>query len=94
MLPYGRKNPLPFLYSLSSPITTVLSKGKGEIYKRVENRRLSTLLCARAASAQFRSPRRRNHLKKENLKKIRNFEKKHLRDTPGVVYTNYSCANA
>ena len=31
------------------------SKGKGEIYKRVENRRLSTLLCARAASAQFRS---------------------------------------
>ena len=45
------------------------SKGKGEIYKRVENRRLSTLLCARAASAQFRSPRRRNHLKKENLKK-------------------------
>ena len=52
MLPYGRKNPLPFLYSLSSPITTVPSKGKGEIYKRVENRRLSTLLCARAASAQ------------------------------------------
>ena len=29
------------------------SKGKGEIYKRVENRRLSTLLCARAASAQI-----------------------------------------
>ena len=51
MLPYGRKNPLPFLYSLSSPITTVPSKGKGEIYKRVENRRLSTLLYARAASA-------------------------------------------
>ena len=41
MLPYGRKNPLPFLYSLSSPITTVLSKGKGEIYKRVENRSFS-----------------------------------------------------
>ena len=35
------------------------SKGKGVIHKRVENRRLSTLLCARAASAQFRSPRRR-----------------------------------
>ena len=49
------------------------SKGKGEIHKRVENRRLSILLCARAASAQFRSPRRRNHLKKENLKKIKNF---------------------
>ena len=29
-----------------------LSKGKGEIHKRVENRRLSTLLCARAASAR------------------------------------------
>ena len=28
------------------------SKGKGVIHKRVENRRLSTLLCARAASAQ------------------------------------------
>ena len=27
------------------------SKGKGVIHKRVENRRLSTLLCARAASA-------------------------------------------
>ena len=31
------------------------SKGKGVIHKRVENRRLSTLLCARAALAQFRS---------------------------------------
>ena len=61
MLPYGRKNPLPFLYSLSPPITTVPSKGKGEIYKRVENRRLSTLLCARAASAQCpRRDRRRS----------------------------------
>ena len=36
-----------------------LSKGKGEIHKRVENRRLSTLLCARAASAQFPSLRKR-----------------------------------
>ena len=30
-----------------------MPKGKGEIHKRVENRRLSTLLCARAASAQI-----------------------------------------
>ena len=75
MLPYGRKNPLPFPYSLSSANFTVPSQGKGVIHKRVENRRLSTLLCARAASAQFRSPRRRNPLKKENLKKLRNFEK-------------------
>ena len=29
------------------------SKGKGVIHKRVENRRLSTLLCARAASAHL-----------------------------------------
>ena len=35
------------------------SKGKGVIHKRVENRRLSTLLCARAASAQFPSLRKR-----------------------------------
>ena len=35
------------------------SKGKGVIHKRVENRRLSTLLCARAASAQFTSLRKR-----------------------------------
>ena len=34
-----------------SAICARLSKGKGEIYKRVENRRLSTLLYARAASA-------------------------------------------
>ena len=58
MLPYGRKNPLLFLYSLSSPITTVPSKGKGVIHKRVENRRLSTLLCARAASAHVPALRR------------------------------------
>ena len=73
MLPYGRKNPLPFPYSLSSANFAVPSQGKGVIHKRVENRRLSTLLCARAASAQFRSPRRRNPLKKENLKKIKKF---------------------
>ena len=34
-----------------SAICARLSKGKGVIHKRVENRRLSTLLCARAASA-------------------------------------------
>ena len=52
MLPYGRKNPLPFPHSLSSVNFAVPSQGKGVIHKRVENRRLSTLLCARAASAQ------------------------------------------
>ena len=62
-----------FRSSHMSAICARPSKGKGEIHKRVENRRLSILLCARAASAQFRSPRRRNHLKKENLKKIKNF---------------------
>ena len=34
------------------------SKGKGVIHKRVENRRLSTLLCARAASAHVPALRR------------------------------------
>ena len=37
------------LASLSSLAATVPSKGKGVIHKRVENRRLSTLLCARRA---------------------------------------------
>ena len=45
------------------------SKGKGEIHKRVENRRLSTLLCA--------PPRRRvplaSQAAKKNLKKIKKF---------------------
>ena len=59
MLPYGRKNSLPFPYSLSSANFAVPSQGKGVIHKRVENRRLSTLLCARAASAQFPSLRKR-----------------------------------
>ena len=56
MLPYGRKNPLPFPYSLSSANFAVPSQGKGVIHKRVENRRLSTLLCARGAQPQ--RPRR------------------------------------
>ena len=61
MLPYGRKNPLPFPYSLSSANFAVPSQGKGVIHKRVENRRLSILLCARAASAQCpRRDRRRS----------------------------------
>ena len=41
-----------------SAICARLSKGKGEIHKRVENRRLSTLLCARRAG-ETRPPRRR-----------------------------------
>ena len=42
-----------------SAICARLSKGKGEIHKRVENRRLSTLLCARRAQRQHsRTPQR------------------------------------
>ena len=41
-----------------SAICAVPSKGKGEIHKRVENRRLSTLLCA-CRAGKNRSPRRR-----------------------------------
>ena len=59
MLPYGRKNPLPRPYSLSSANFAVPSQGKGVIHKRVENRRLSTLLCARRAQRQHsRTPQR------------------------------------
>ena len=36
MLPYGRKTPLPFLYSLSSLILASAFLRKGEIHKRVE----------------------------------------------------------
>ena len=52
-LPYGTVTRLPFpLFMLTqSTICTQALAGKGVIHKRVENRRLSTLLCARAASA-------------------------------------------
>ena len=43
----------PFRSGHMSVIFARPSKGKGVIHKRVENRRLSTLLCARAASAQL-----------------------------------------
>ena len=51
---HGRKNPLPFPLFRSGHMSAIcarLSKGKGEIHKRVETL-VSTLLCARAASAQ------------------------------------------
>ncbi len=63
VLPYGRKNSLPRPYSLSSANFAVPSQGKGVIHKRVENRRLSTLLCARAASAQCPRRNRRRSLR-------------------------------
>ena len=56
MLPYGRKNPLPFLYSLSSPIITVPSKGKGVIHKRVETAGVYPLVRPRGVSARSRAP--------------------------------------
>ena len=66
----GNQTVVPLFRSGHMPaICARPSKGKGEIYKRVENRRLSTLLCARAAPAQFRSPRRRNPIEKEISKK-------------------------
>ena len=45
---HGRKNPLPFPFSQRSHVGNLRQtiQGKGEIHKRVENRRLSTLLCA------------------------------------------------
>ena len=58
--------PFPFFCSGHMPaICARPSKGKGEIYKRVENRRLSTLLCA--ARRQRKSPLRFS----ENLPPVR-----------------------
>ena len=55
---HGSKNPLPFLYSLSSENFAVL-RGNGEIHKRGGNLRCPSLLCARAASAHAPAVRRR-----------------------------------
>ena len=54
---HGSKNPLPFLYSLSSGNFAVL-RGSGEIHKRGGNLRCPSLLCARAASAHVPALRR------------------------------------
>ena len=47
-----------------SAICARLSKGKGEIHKRVENRRLSTLLCPRRVGGPPLA--QRNYLKTRN----------------------------
>ena len=55
MLPCGRKNPLPFPYFRSGHMSAIcarLSKGKGR-FTRGWKPQVSTLLCARAASAQL-----------------------------------------
>ena len=60
-LPYGTvtRLPFPFFMLTQSTICTQALAGKGVIHKRVENRRLSTLLCARRAQRQHsRTPQR------------------------------------
>ena len=60
-LPLRNGNPtaVPFFMLTQSTICTQALAGKGVIHKRVENRRLSTLLCARRAQRQLsRTPQR------------------------------------
>ena len=60
MLPYGRKNPLPFPLFRSGHMSAIcarLSKGKGR-FTRGWKPQVSTLLCARAASAYVPALRR------------------------------------
>ena len=54
MLPYGRKNPLPFSFSERSHIGNlrqIRKQGKGRSSKRKENRRLSFLFAPAAGAA-------------------------------------------
>ena len=70
MLPYGRKNPLPFPLFRSGHMSAIcarLSKGKGEIHKRVENRRLSTLLCPRRVGGPPLAPAEPSQDKKQDI---------------------------
>ena len=53
MLPYGRKNPLPFPFSQRSHVGNLRRaiKGKGEIHKRVETAGVYPLVRPRGVSA-------------------------------------------
>ena len=50
-----------------SAICARLSKGKGEIHKRVENRRLSTLLCPRRVGGPPLAPAEPSQNKKQDI---------------------------
>ena len=58
MLPYGRKNPLPFPFSKRSPVSGLRQtrKGKGVIHKRVETVGVYPLVRPRGVSARSRAP--------------------------------------
>ena len=53
MLPYGRKNPLPFPFSQRSHVGNLRQtlQGKGEIHKRVETAGVYPLVRPRGVSA-------------------------------------------
>ena len=56
MLPYGRKNPLPFPFSKRSPLSDfrrAIKQGRGRSSKRKENRRLSFLFAHRRGHGVF-----------------------------------------
>ena len=56
MLPYGRKNPLPFPFSERSPVSGLRQtiQGKGVIHKRVETVGVYPLVRPRGVSARSR----------------------------------------
>ena len=66
MRPYKEGKPTVVLLFLltQSTICTQSLEGKGEIHKRVENRRLSTLLCPRRVGGPPLT--KRNYLKTRN----------------------------
>ena len=58
MLPYGRKNPLPFPFSQRSHVGNLRQtiQGKGVIHKRVETAGVYPLVRPRGVSARSRAP--------------------------------------
>ena len=62
MLPYGRKNPLPFPFSQRSHVGNLRQtlQGKGVIHKRVETAGVYPLVRPRGVSARSRAPQSGN----------------------------------
>ena len=58
VLPYGRKNPLPFPFSQRSHVGNLRQtlQGKGVIHKRVETAGVYPLVRPRGVSARSRAP--------------------------------------
>ena len=74
MLPYGRKNPLPFPFSKRSHVGNLRQtiQGKGEKIRGWKPQ-VSTLLCARAASAQLPAEVQRKTLRPSGANTLTQF---------------------